>query len=273
MFRVGQRLARSIHRKFADENSVDVSESDGVRYLHLGNDTIQSAMRIINPTALELRYTRGVMMFLLFAPKAKNMLGIGLGGGSIARYMHHHLPHIHQRIVEINPKVISIARSHFALPDDDERLQVIKGDGAEYIANHPETTDILFLDAYSTHGLPEEISAQAFFDQCADALTADGLLITNLWGSDKRFDLYLQRIEQSFDGRVLVLATGKPGNILVFGFKREPDDLRWSTLRERAKALEAKYQLEFLDFLERLRDRNPSSPHRLFLDANQKEIS
>ena len=45
MFRIGHRLARSIHRKFADEGSVDVSESDGVRYLHLGNDTIQSAMR------------------------------------------------------------------------------------------------------------------------------------------------------------------------------------------------------------------------------------
>lgn len=273
MFRVGHRIARSIHRKFADENSVDVSESDGVRYLHLGNDTIQSAMRLAKPTALELRYTRGVMMFLLFAPKAKTILGVGLGGGSIARYIHHHVPHIKQRIVEINPQVISIARSHFALPDDDERLQVIEGDGAAYIASHPETTDILFLDAYSTHGLPEELSSQHFFDQCADALTSEGMLITNLWGSDKRFDLYLQRIEQSFQGRVLVLATGRPGNILVFGFKREPDDLRWATLRERAKALEAEYQLEFLDFLESLRDRNACSNHRLFMDVNQKETS
>lgn len=271
MFRIGQRLARSIHRKFSEETSVDVSESDGIRYLHLGSDTVQSAMRIINPTALELRYTRGVMMFLLFAPKARTMLGIGLGGGSIARYMHHHLPDIHHRVVEINPQVINIARSHFALPDDDERLQIIEGDGAEYIASHPGTADVLFLDAYGSHGLPEELSSQTFFDQCANALSPEGLLVTNLWGSDKRFDVYLQRIEQSFDGRVLVLTTGKPGNILVFGFKREPDDLRWSSLRERAKLLEADHQVEFLEFVERLRDRNPCSNHRLFLDANQKE--
>lgn len=273
MFRIGQRFARSIHRKFSDETSVDVSESDGIRYLHLGSDTVQSAMRIINPTALELRYTRGVMMFLLFAPKVKTMLGIGLGGASIARYMHHHLPHIHHRVVEINPQVINIARSHFALPDDDERLQIIEGDGAEYIASHPETADVLLLDAYGSHGLPEELSSQTFFDQCASALTGEGVLIANLWGSDKRFDVYLQRIEQSFDGRVLVLTTGKPGNILVFGFKREPDDLRWTSLRERAKALEAEHQVEFLEFVERLRDRNPCNRHRLFLDADQKEIS
>lgn len=272
MFRIGHRLARSIHRKFADESSVDVSESDGVRYLHLGNDTIQSAMRLSDPSALELRYTRGVMMFLLFAPKAVSMLGIGLGGASVARFVYHHLPQMHQRVVEINPQVIHIARSHFALPDDDDRLQIIEGDGAECIRNHPQSTDVLFLDAYSSSGLPDELSTQMFFDSCAEALTAEGILIANLWGSDKRFDLYLSRIEQSFDGRVLVLATGRPGNILVFGFKREPDDLRWASLRERAKALEAEHQIEFLDFVEALRDRNPCSNHRLFLGVNEKAV-
>lgn len=273
MFRIGHRLARSIHRKFVDETSVDVSESDGVRYLHLGNDTVQSAMRINSPAALELRYTRAVMMFQLFMPQAKTLLGIGLGGGSVARYIHHHLPQIHQRVVEINPQVIRIARSHFALPQDDQRLQIIEGDGAEYIASHPETADVLFLDAYSSHGLPDELSTQMFFDHCASALAQEGLLIANLWGSDKRFDVYLQRIEQSFDGRVLVLVTGRPGNILVFGFKREPDDLRWASLRERAKALEAESQIEFLDFVEKLRERNSCSNHRLFLGVHQKETT
>ncbi|CAG0962117.1 spermidine synthase [Methylophilaceae bacterium] len=273
MFRIGHRIARSIHRKFSDEQSVDVSESDGVRYLHLGSDTVQSAMRINNPTSLELRYTRGVMMFLLFMPEAKSMLGIGLGGASIARYIHHHLPALHQRVVEINPQVINVARSHFALPDDDERLQVIEGDGAEYIRNHPDTADVLFLDAYGSDGLPQELSSQGFFDDCAAALHHDGVLISNLWGSDKRFDIYLQRIEQSFGGRVLVMPTGKPGNILVFGFRRGPNDLRWSTLRERARALESRHRIEFLEFVEALRDRNPSTSNRLLLDAMERETT
>ena len=49
------RFAR--HKVTADE-AVDVSESNGVRALHLGSVTIQSAMRIKDPFALELTYTR-----------------------------------------------------------------------------------------------------------------------------------------------------------------------------------------------------------------------
>lgn len=268
MFRLGQRLARSVHRALAENGSVDVSERDGVRYLHLGSDTIQSAMRLKDPYALELRYTRAVMMFLLFRPQAASMLAIGLGGASIARYVHHHLPGLHQRIVEINPQVVHVARSHFLLPPDDARLQIIEGDGADYIRDHPETADVLLLDAYGSSGLPSGLGTQAFFDECAAALTREGMLIANLWGSDKRFGVYLQRIEQSFDGRVLVLATGRPGNILVFGFRAVPCDLRWNSLRERARALEAEHGIEFLDFVERLRERNACNHHRLFLGSN-----
>lgn len=272
MFRIGHKLARSVHRKFSVELSVDVSERDGIRYLHLGNDTIQSAMRVADPVALELRYTRAVMMFLLFMPEAKSMLSIGLGGASIAKYVHRYLPAVRQRVVEINPQVIQVARSHFSLPDDDERLQIIAGDGAEYIGSHPQTTDILLLDAYSSSGLPPGLCSQEFFDQCVAALTGNGILITNLWGSDKRFDSYLRRIEQSFSGRALALATGRPGNILVFGFQSAAYDLRWSSLRERAKALAATHEIEFLDFVELLRDRNACNNHRLFLGDYEREI-
>ena len=75
----------------------------------------------------------------------------------------------------------------------------------------------------------------------------------------------LQRIEQSFSRRVLVMPTGRPGNIVVFGFRRAPADLRWNTLRERARALAEDYRIEFLEFVERLRDNNPNTSNRLTL--------
>jgi len=78
----------------------------------------------------------------------------------------------------------------------------------------------------------------------------------------------LQRIEQSFNGMVLTLPTGKPGNIAVFGFKREPADLRLASLRERAKALEQTHKIEFLQFIEKLAEHNPSSSNRLFMTRN-----
>ena len=54
-----------IHRLFDREGSVDISEKDGVRFLHLGSSTVQSAMRLRDPIELVLSYTRAMMGFLI----------------------------------------------------------------------------------------------------------------------------------------------------------------------------------------------------------------
>jgi spermidine synthase len=261
------RLGRKIHRSVADESSVDVSESNGVRSLHLGSEAVQSAMRVKAPFELELRYTRGMMAFLLFADNVKEVLAIGLGGGSVPKYLYYHLPQTSIRVVEINPQVIRIARSYFEVPDNDERFAIIEGDGVQYLREHTATAQVLMIDAFDSHGIPAELCSQEFFDSCADALTADGCMAINLWSSDRNFDIYLQRIERSFEGKVLTLPTGRPGNIVVIGFRRMLTDLRWAALRERAKALEAYHKIEFLEFVEKLREHNPNTQHRLLMDA------
>ncbi len=256
------RFAR--HKVTADE-AVDVSESNGVRALHLGSVTIQSAMRIKDPFALELTYTRAMMCFLLFGSKLQKILAIGLGGASLAKYVHAYCPDLHQTVIEINPKIIQIARSQFYLADNDARLEVIEGDGLRYLADNSAVADVLFIDAFDGNGIPPDFCSQDFFDACANSLNADGLMVINLWGSDKKFDVYLQRIEQSFAGKVLILPTGKPGNTAVFAFKREPADLRLASLRNHAKELERTHKIEFLQFVEKLAEHNPSSSNRLFM--------
>lgn len=269
MFRIGHRIARSIHRAISPEDSVDVSEIDGVRSMHLGSDTIQSSMRVKQPFHLELRYTRAMMSFLLFNDHVRDIVVIGLGGGSVPKYIYHHLPDTKTLVVEINPRVIEVARSHFFVPENNARFEVIEGDGVAFINAHPDTCQLLIMDGFGPNGLAPELSSQDFYDQCAEALTTDGILLVNLWGSDRNFDVYLQRIEQSFEGRVLVLPTGRPGNVLIFAFRREPRDMRWTSLRERAKALEAEHRsIEFLEFLEKLRDHNPNTSNRLLLERS-----
>lgn len=264
MFRLGS--SRPFRRRQASATpGIEISESDGVRALHIDSSTVQSAMRVNAPYDLELTYSRGIMTFMLFQQRVREVLVIGLGGGSIPKFIHHYLPEMRTRVVEINPQVIAIARSHFMLPPDDGRLEVIEDDGAEYLLNQPTSADLLILDVFDGQGIPPELYSQAFFDSSAEALTTDGILAVNLWGSDRNFDIYLQRIEQSFGHRVLVMPTGRPGNIVVFGFRRPPADLRWTTLRERARVLAEDYKIEFLEFVERLRDNNPNTSNRLIL--------
>ncbi|PPC95277.1 MAG: spermidine synthase [Methylotenera sp.] len=264
MFRVAKHLMKAFNTE-----AIEVSEADGIRSLHLGSVTVQSAMRIRDPNALELAYTRGMMCFLLFNAQVKKVLAIGLGGGSLPKYIHAYCPEVTTKVIEINTRIIQIARSQFHVPENDHRLEVIEGDGLQYLAEHSHDADVLLIDAFDSNGIPPDFCSQAFFDQCANVLKGDGLLAINLWGSDKNFDIYLQRIEHSFAGRVLILPTGKPGNIAVFGFNRAPADLRIASLRERAKLLEKSHKIEFLQFVERLTEHNHSTQNRIFLSSDK----
>lgn len=257
---------KKIHRSRDNEQSVDVGEVNGVRSMYLGSDTIQSSMLVKAPYDLQLAYSKGMMLFLLFAPQVKDVLVMGLGGASIPKYLYHYHPDIKIRAVELNPKVIAVARSHFFLPDNDARLQIIEGDGVEYIYQHPNTTDLLMLDMFDGKGIPLDMYSQDFFDACYDCTSDNGVVAINLWGSDKNFDIYLQRIEQSFDERVMVVPTGRPGNIVVMGFKRVPLELRWEQLREKARALDNQWQLDFMGLLERIKDHNPNTNNRILME-------
>src|SRR5688572_21378692 len=111
-------------RSVADAGAVYVSEKFGVRSLHIASDTIQSSMRIARPTDLELAYTRSMMGFLLFHPRPRRMLLVGLGGGSLAKFIYHRMPEAVSEVLEINPDVVSIARRYFQVPASDERFTI-----------------------------------------------------------------------------------------------------------------------------------------------------
>ena len=57
-------------------SDIAVTDARGVRTLHVGGEAIQSAMRIDDPFALALDYTRCMMAFLLFHPRPRQALMI-----------------------------------------------------------------------------------------------------------------------------------------------------------------------------------------------------
>ena len=119
------------------QDSIEISEQAGVRSLHFSSDWVQGAMRVRRPNALELAYTREMMAGLLLRdrPWPRKALLIGLGAGSLAKFIYHNLPDTKITVVEINPQVEVVARLHFKLPDDPKRLRVVIGDGAESVVS------------------------------------------------------------------------------------------------------------------------------------------
>lgn len=240
----------------AGHASVEISEKDGVRLLHLGGPAVQSAMRLKAPFDLELEYTRAMLAFLLFRPEAREVALIGLGGGSIAKFIHRRLPQIRLTALEINPEVVAAARAYFLLPPDDERLSVRVADGAAYVRQCDGVLDALLVDAYDAVRIVEALATIEFYQACLRALRPGGVAVFNLWGSDPRYEVYRARLETVFGGHLLQLPAEKKGNIVVFALKPPLPELARPLLRGRAERLESDLGLEFTRFVERLYSSN-----------------
>jgi spermidine synthase len=186
---------------------IDISEESGVRYLHFGSDWVQGAMRLRKPDALELEYTREMMAGLLLrpAPWPARVLLIGLGAGSLAKFVHRQLPDACTTVVEIAPEVHGVARQYFRLPDEDERLRVVIGDGAGFVEQDDSQWDLIAVDGFDSNARAGALAGQAFYAACRRRLTADGLLVVNMFGELRGFKTQLQRLNKAFDGRVLAL--------------------------------------------------------------------
>lgn len=243
---------QTIHRRAG----VEVRERDGVRTLHLGSDIVQSAMRLGRPDALELAYTRSMMAFQLFAAHARRCLLIGLGGGSIAKFLYRNAPELRIQAIESRPEVVAVARSHFELPPDDARLRVVVADGGEYVRGNFDRFDAILIDAFDSMAPAELVSAGGFYQDCRAALTGSGVMAVNLWSSEATFDANLQRIELAFENRCLCLPSERPGNVIVFGFAGERRTFPWEELRARADELEGVHGLGYPRFVTELRRMN-----------------
>lgn len=239
---------------------VDISEEAGVRYLHFGSDWVQGAMRIARPWSLELAYTREMMAGLLLRPPAewpRSALLIGLGAGSLGKFIYRHLPACRTTVVEINPQVEFIARQFFKLPDDPQRLEVVIGCGADYVLGGGRGFDLILVDGFDPQGRTGPLDTLPFYQGCRARLSDDGLFGINLLGRDRNFPASLERLNQAFDGRVAVLPACDSGNTIAFATGSKPVDVALDVMRDRATALKQSTRLDLLPTLLRLERANP----------------
>ncbi|OFK88082.1 MULTISPECIES: polyamine aminopropyltransferase [unclassified Eikenella] len=227
---------------------VGISEHGNIRSLHLGSETVQSSMNVDYPAELVLSYSRAMMAWLLFAENVRHITQIGLGGGSFVRWIDAHLSEVAQTAVEINPQVISVARGLFELPFEGEKFEIIEADGAEYIKTLRGGTDVLLVDGFDGVQIIDALVAEPFFADCRTALSEHGIFVTNWWSGDKRYPLFLQRLAQVFDQRVLCVPAETHGNVAVLAFQNQaPQPL--AALQKKAAKLSEQYGLDFKTML------------------------
>jgi len=216
------------------------------RSLHFDFKYVQSEMRIDAPVELIFGYTQAMMAFLLINPMPKDILLVGLGGGSLSKFCHHLLPQTRVTTVEINEDVI-LLREAFHIPPDNEYFNVIHDDAANYLRHQHQISDIILLDGYTTNGLPRMLTTPMFYKDCYNALNNDGILVANFNCDDLQLETCMGRLRRIFKDKVLTIKSNTSGNKVVFAFKSQ-NSLPIDLMRERAEQLQQQTKLPMLHF-------------------------
>ena len=232
------------------------SEHDGVRYLHFGTDWIQGAMRLSRPDRIELEYAQQMMAWMLFIHAPRHVVQLGLGAASLTKFCYRQFVDAEVTAVELNPGVITAARSMFRLPPDDDRLRVIEGDALAFVedAAHHGGIDALQVDLYDATARGPVLDSIEFYAACRACLRGPGMMTANLFGDHSSFGRNIKAIGAAFKGRVLALPEVHAGNRVALAFNGPSLDVAWSDLYDRAAAIEAATRLPARSWLHGIKE-------------------
>lgn len=234
--------------------SIDISEEAGVRYLHFGSSWVQGAMRIARPWALELDYTREMMLPLLLRDHdwPRRVLQIGLGAASLTKFLHRHRPEARLTVVEIDPRVTAAAQQFFKLPDDATRIAIHHADGADFVIESRQHFDLILVDGFDAEARTGRLDTLPFYLDCRARLADEGVLCVNLLSRRKDFRASVKRLEEAFDGHAIAFPSCDSGNAIAIATAGATAATALGELKTAATRLKRDTGLNLLPTLTRL---------------------
>jgi spermidine synthase len=228
-----------------------VVDNGKTRCLHFSLAYVQSEMSLAKPGELTLAYTRKMMAFLLFLSRPKHVVLVGLGGGSLVKFCHRHLPRAKLTTLEIDPDVIALSPL-FHVPQNDERAVLVHADAVTYLASMEERVDVILLDGCDNHGVAPVFCDPEVYRNLRTRLRPSGMLVMNLVGSLESVDTHIALLATIFDGNLIIQDVNEDGNRVAYAFNDAAYVPDWPAIERDAKLLEQRYGLDFSKFAHKL---------------------
>lgn len=241
-----------------------------IRTLHFDNST-QSQMSLRNPLYGHFEYTEYFHMPWLWNDQIEDVLMIGLGGGSIQRAYQAYYPEVSSETVELDPKVVDVAKRYFHLMET-RKLKILIGDGRMHLRRAQKKYDLILLDAYTANRygsyIPYALTTKEFFELADKRLSENGVLAYNVMGTlrDRRESIVgsiYNTLKASFP-QVYMFPAINSYNV-VFVATKSDEKLPLAELEKRADALQESKATGFPRFrlrLKRFRSAPPLSAAR-----------
>lgn len=235
-----------LFEKESQYHYIIVDEVDGLRTMHFrrkGREYDESKVNKNDPYTPVLNYTRLFFSSFFFCPKAKKVLMIGLGGGSVPRIIHKFFPQVQIDTVELDPAVVEAAKKHFFYVTDDRSRAIVR-DGRVQVRIFLKKNvkyDIVMLDAFRGGYIPYHLTTKEFMEQCKGLLTERGIVAANMRPDFMIYDYHKRTIASVFPS---LFTFGKKGNKICVALPRKKDYSE-SQLRRVAMSLQSKYSPSF----------------------------
>jgi spermidine synthase len=220
-----------------------------------GWDYTESVTDLRDPDVLVLRYAQVMTVATIYPGELKKVLMLGLGGGSISTYLGRFMPDVEIDTVEIDRRVIEVAKQYFGLRET-ERVRYLDGDGRVFLNRNKGLYDLILLDAYRGGFVPFHLLTKEFYTLVKQRLTPGGAVASNIHDGTKLYHSTVKTLGEVFP--TLDLYPSGAGEVIaVATMGAAPDQ---EALAKRAAALQERYKFRhpLSDALRRRMD-NPRS--------------
>jgi spermidine synthase len=204
-----------------------------------GWDYTESVSNLLDPDDLPLRYAQVMTIAAIYPETARKILMLGLGGGSISTYLGRFMPEAAITTVEIDPGVITAAKTYFGLRET-ERMRYHAGDGRVFLSRNDELYDLILLDAYRGGYVPFHLLTREFYTLVKQRLTPGGAAAFNVHDGSKLYASTVKTLGEVF--AALDLYPSGVGEVIAVA-SASPLDSR--TLERRAATLQERHGFRF----------------------------
>jgi spermidine synthase len=164
---------------------------------------------------------------------------LGLGGGSISTYLGRFMPEAVITTVEIDPGVITAAKTYFGLRET-ERMRYRAGDGRVFLNRNSELYDLILLDAYRGGYVPFHLLTREFYTLVKHRLTPGGAAAFNVHDGNKLYASTVKTLGEVF--AALDLYPTRVGEVIAVASASPLDP---QTLEHRAAVLQERHGFRF----------------------------
>jgi len=162
-------------------HGIQVVDFNGGRIRALKFDRfVESSIFAEPPYPTGSEYTSYFHLAFVLRPKMHRVLFIGAGGGIGPRTFREIDPEIQVDVVDIDRKVLDVARDYFHMPEGDG-LRAVARDGRMFLRDAEPGYDAVILDAFTIGGrIPFHLATREAFELCRDRLAPGGVFVMNI---------------------------------------------------------------------------------------------